>query len=396
MELIFLLVIMNSRMCYASGFNLSDKRPTWKRSFIQIPVLSKIQKSKWLPSPVFAKAPETGLALGLGLFYSPQWNKDTSLRRSGLSWVAAVTQQKQYIFSSAGNISSLNDQFMASWNLGARKYFDRYYGIGNENSVNTYTNFRFNLLSLQASGLLRISKSSHFIGPQIRWQTMNEIKWDITPNQMPPGGYGYHTAGFGFRWVLDRRNELINPTQGSYIEFGYRIHPRFRLVPSKDFLEAVALNRIPKDTLPNPSYQQWVFDYRAYIPLFRSVNSPILASRCIVNFSGPGTPFREIPSLGGSATMRGLFLGSYRDYMVASLENEIRYPINSFIGINLYTGLGHTGFQNPRPFQKAPLFSSGFGLRLTPNPRNRTLLRLDWAYASDGQKGFYIELNENF
>jgi len=272
------------------------------------------------------------------------------------------------------------------WNLGWRNFFDRYYGLGPNLDPADYIQYRFETINLHATLLSRFRNTSHFLGPVLRYNTMYRVKWNEDPSTLqwkrPPGFEGHATIGIGGRWVHDTRPQLVNPRQGHWWELACRFHPD-----------------LPHQ---NPGYSQWNLDLRQYIPIrYRSASrgpadDVLWAYRLFLHGAGQGVSFREMPALGGDNLLRGYFRGYARSLNLWAVENELRGMWGARLGWNLYQGAGQSGETWKSTITRSPLQSWGFGIRLLPNPRAGTLLRMDYARTANGQVGVYFAVNEAF
>ena len=348
--------------------------------------LVNLPNSKVLPSPALGRSPETGILAGIGIFYATQLNQDPFARKSQISFAGAYTQRKQWILSQSGLLSTGNDRHIIQWNLGWRNFFDRYYGLETEVAPEQFIPYRYETLNLQATLLTRIEQSSHFVGPVLRLNSMYDVDWKADPEsrhwQRPPGYQGHSTVGLGARWVHDTRLQLINPRQGHWYEFAYRMHPRWSSL--------------------NPAYSQWNLDLRGYQPLRHRakpkglLDDIVWAHRFFLHSAGQGVSFREMPALGGNTLLRGYFSGYARGLQLWAIENELRGMLGKRLGWNLYWGAGQSANTWKSTIDRMPRQSLGGGLRIIPNPSAGTLLRMDFARTIDGQVGVYFEVNEAF
>lgn len=364
--------------------------------------MNSLKNSPVLPSPVMGRSPETGFLVGMGLFFGPGKNQGTDGGR-GSQWniAGAYTTKKQWIFSHSGTYSTPEDRSLWQWNLGWRRFWDRFYGIGPGINADVWTPYRFHTANFQITYNRRLGLGRHFVGPVLRFNTMNQVRWDgPLPDSLVskvPGYWGHRTLGLGGRWVYDTRRHVINPRNGLFFEGSIRWHPA---MPKALSPEAEAWRQrqfVPDDSVFNPSYWFWNLDLRGYQPLHNIKHfDAVWAWRLVMQSAGNGVAFREMPGLGGDNLLRGHFRGSYRDRCLWGVENEWRGQWGSHVGWNLYNGWGMVGPSWSAMSRYQPRLSYGAGLRWTPNPSARTLLRIDWARTIDGHSGIYFEVNEAF
>ncbi len=361
-----------------------------------------LRNSPVLPSPVMGRSPETGFLVGMGLFFGPGHNNEKNKGR-GSQWsiAGAYTAKKQWILSHSGTYATPNDRSLWQWNLGWRRFWDRFYGTGPGIDPLEWTPYRFHTANFQMTYNRRLGSGRHFVGPVLRFNTMDQVRWDVPrpDNQVSkvPGYWGHRTLGLGMRWIYDTRPHVINARRGVFFEGSIRWHAALgrTLTPEAEAWKQRML--IPNDSIFNPSYLFWNLDLRGYQPLrTRSSLDAVWAWRLVMQSAGSGVSFREMPALGGDNLLRGHFRGAYRDLCLWGVENEWRGQWGGHFGWNLYNGWGMVGPSWSAMSRNQPRWSYGAGLRWTPNPKARTLLRIDWARTIDGQSGLYFEVNEAF
>src|SRR5690606_27082389 len=113
---------------------------------------------------------------------------------------------------------------------------------------------------------------------------------------------------------------------------------------------------------------------------------------------GQQAPFYVYRDMGGDMSMRGYYLGRYKDKNYATAQTELRYRVMPRFGVVAFGGLGST-FSKQHTFRTAPTY--GAGLRYFFSLEHRSTVRFDYALGEkrpgeQRQSGFYISLSEAF
>jgi outer membrane protein assembly factor BamA len=193
----------------------------------------------------------------------------------------------------------------------------------------------------------------------------------------------YVLSGISANFLLDTRDNQINPYRGLYANVNYRINP------------TILGSTQNSSTL-------WL-EFRTYLRL--SKNTP----RHLIGFWGFGDftvtgklPYLTVPYLGEdqrARSGRGYTNGRYRGEHLVYAEVEYRFPIwpcSNIIGGVLFANAVTTSnaarnvalFQYVRP-------AVGFGIRIMVNKYFRTNINLDYAIGKESS-GFYFSGQETF
>jgi outer membrane protein insertion porin family len=184
----------------------------------------------------------------------------------------------------------------------------------------------------------------------------------------------------------DRRNNFIDPTQGSLLKVGID-----QSIPIGN--ANIAMTKV------RGSFTQ-------YIPV-KLVDFTPGSQAFLFNVQG-GTIFGDLPpyeafAVGGSSSVRGYEegdVGSGRSYVQASVE--YRFPIISFLGLGVFAdygtdlGTGSSVTGNPAGVRSKPGngFGYGAGVRILQSPIGP--LRLDYGLNNIGETRIQFGLGERF
>ena len=170
---------------------------------------------------------------------------------------------------------------------------------------------------------------------------------------------------FGFALLKDTRNNQLNAVTGLYFKF--------------------LVQKYHGKTL---NYSKVLLDGRKY---FHWGNTVLALKNKFVYSNGPVLD----PALfGGDETARGFYLGRYRPQYFNTFQAENRFVIYRRWGLAIFGGLSYLNYNN----LKSPLVlvNGGAGLRFIMDRKEKINLRLDLAFGSHKNNGFYIAFGESF
>jgi len=325
--------------------------------------------------PVVFYTPETKWALGVGGLYYFRLTRDKTVRRpSNISFNGAYTQRKQTDLN-------INPDFYLKSGVHLQVKFqysdfpDQFYGIGNGTSEEMEEPFtsRFWKMSLEA---LKAVRGPLNVGFQYFFDEtkLKEVKaGGMLASGGIPGSMGGTVSGFGYFMTYDSRDSIFYPTAGSFHQFS-----------------AMAFGRaLGSDFTFNRLY----FEFRRYVRL-SFAHCLAFQTRFLLQTGDP--PFWRMGLLGGPESMRGYYLGRYRDNNMLVLQAEYRWvPVFWRLGLAVFAGLGDVA-ASPGRFDLGRLeYSYGLGLRFVIDPKQRINLRLDYGIGK-GTSGFYFTATEAF
>jgi outer membrane protein assembly factor BamA len=364
--------------------------------------------------PAISYSPETNLTLGaIGIAYFDLGKGHKSTPISNTEFIAVYTLNKQIIVETRWECFSQRSLWRSRGEAFFNRYPDRNYGMGNsagalvvevtgEGVRDTFNYLNFNSDRIKFSPvLLRQIKPNLFFGLQYDMEYLYRMK--VIPNQyyflnrdsvyiqrLPIDGF---RSGMGFQLLFDNRDFLLNPLEGSFIEF----------------------NNINYGKLLGSDYRFSIFslDARHYI---NTLKNQTLALRAFVSaeLTNDEIPMRALSRVGGHKFIRGYFQGTYQDYHMVAFEAEYRLPFwregTDAKLWQVWKRLGLVGFLSGAQVFHEPTdlhlnqfnYAVGGGVRILFNPRSRVNLRIDYAIGltkgSDEkrQSGLYFYLGEAF
>jgi outer membrane protein assembly factor BamA len=141
------------------------------------------------------------------------------------------------------------------------------------------------------------------------------------------------------------------------------------------------------------AFNRFSLDLRKYI---RFSYSRCLALQTTFLFQSGDPPFWRMGLLGGSAEMRGYYLGRYRDRNMINLQAEYRWvPVLWRLGLVAFAGLGDVASTLGGFDLGSFKLAYGLGLRFVFDPKQRLHLRLDFGFGK-GTSGVYFTAGEAF
>lgn len=333
------------------------------------------KRSGWLALPILFYTPETKLALGAGAMY--YWRpKDVSIdsRPSNVSATGMYTQLKQWDFVIAPDLFFKNEEYRVEGLLNARKFVDKFYGIGNDNPVENEENYTTRSFMYYVRFQKRVFSDLH-LAFQHEYQYNNVVESDeggqLESGEIP-GSEPSRISGFSLILNWDSRDNLFAPYRGIWWEVSAAI---FRKGIGSDY-----------------SFERYNLNLRSYIPTFPR---QVLALQLYGNFINGDAPFQILPFLGGLNFMRGYYQGRFRDKHAIILQSEYRLPVWWRFGAVVFASAGDVVPKLDR-FKLSNLkITYGVGLRIAIDPKERLNLRLDLAWADDSS-GFYFTVIEAF
>lgn len=340
------------------------------------------RKKSFVVLPVFASAPETGIEAGItGLF---SFYSDTIDRKTRVSTVfayASATTRGQERFSLSTNYWTPQNKLYYTASIGYQNFPFTFYGVGNDTRLAdadhiSEKRFKLNFTSQKLLG-------DHFYAGYVAG-AFSYVYSDQSPGGIlstglqvedKTGGTGIF-AGPGFTY--DTRNNNTYTTKGLIISTYFNL---------------------THGLLANNSYTGGFFNIE-YAQFFSLTRQLVIGTDLQEqSLTGGRSPFYLMPQLGNDEMMRGYYSGRYRDRNLLAGQTELRYRINSRLGVAGFVGAGevfHSQFSFPglKP-------DYGGGLRYFFDVDKGLSIRLDYGI---GQKpagepretGFYVSLGQSF
>lgn len=331
--------------------------------------MDSTKKMRVTPLPSVFYTPETSWGFGATIlgFYKP---KDTTTRKSNAQVFLDFTLMRQASFQSDFNVFTKGNRFYIKGSHDLSKFPEFYYGIGNEN--NRYDHCLVKLAYFDAKlALYNQIKPDLYIGTIFHHQNLVSVNKPIDHNGVSLGEMGYNSTGTGLGLLMDKRNNLLNPSKGYYLETKF----------SKYF----------DGSHETGGFNNHVLDARYY----NTFNKLILNTNLYTVHNKGTVPFRMMPFLGGPRFMRGYYAGRFRDNNLTFLQAEVRRKLFWRIGIAAFSGMGQV-YSDINQFSPDRFhFNYGGGLRFQLNKNSPANIRLDYGKTRDSH-GFYIVFGECF
>ena len=325
--------------------------------------------------PVIYYTPETKLAFGAGGLYYFRLTEDKTVDRpSNIGFIAVYTQRKQLSFELNPDFY-LGKGYHIQTTLQYSAFPDYFYGIGNSTAEEMKEPFtsRFWKLSVEALKQVYRSLNLGFVYFFDQTQLTDVEEAPLLAAGDIPGSAGGTASGLGYFMTYDSRNSIFFPTKGSFHQFSAASSGR---AVGSDF-----------------TFNRYNLELRKYLALS---TAHTLAFQTRLLFQTGAPPFWRLGLLGGEESMRGYYLGRYRDKNMMAFQVEYRWvPVFWRLGLAAFAGVGdvadRVGRFDPGNFK----YSYGLGLRFVFDPKQRLHLRLDFGFGK-GTSGVYFTAGEAF
>ncbi|MDX2001027.1 MAG: BamA/TamA family outer membrane protein [Chitinophagales bacterium] len=333
-----------------------------------------IGKARLLPIPAIGYNPETSFSFGLSAQTLFRF-RDSSANLSQAGITVIYTLKRQFVFEPRWRLYLGKDKFRVSGDLVFQRYPDSFFGIGNETKSEDKQRYSAKYFMFKNRFSVRVAKSL-FVGFQVRTEYMYDLR-SLEEGRFFASdvnrGFSYFATGVGALLEYDTRDNVLYPFKGSNIMFSNYCYTSY--------------------LGGNQNHWNFVIDARQFVNPFRS---HVLAFQAYAEFNTGSPPFKMLAELGGSRLLRGNFKGRYRDRHFLMAQVEYRFPIWwRFIGV-AFVGTGDVADKLEKLSIGDLKLSAGGGLRITLDAKERINLRFDYAFGSNGARGFYFGLTEAF
>ncbi len=331
--------------------------------------IKALKKLHLLVLPAFSYSPETRFVFGAGGFAVFRMGNDVKYTSpSQVTAAIAYTQNKQQIYTTTFQLYTNKNIYNIYGEAGYYKYNYNYYGIGaNEVPKEQYS---ANYPRIKIT-MLRKWTPNYYAG--IRYQFENYQMESTAPSGqlalgLVPGSKGSTTSGAGIVQIYDKRDTLLYPTKGFWMELA--------LIYNTTGLGSTHY------------YGQFSYDLTYYKRVYKNI---IWASELYTKYIDGNAPFDQYAFLGGNKKLRGYYEGRYRDKHLLLFQTEFRSPLYKALGFAVFGGAGFIGGDGEYVRFNLHKFSYGAGLRYTLNKNDHYNLRIDYALnPSTGITGGFI------
>jgi hypothetical protein len=325
-----------------------------------------------------------GVISGNAAFYIGSHNHEKENISTVVSSLA-YTSKSQTIFPIASSLWSRSNKYniLTDWRF--LKYPSETYGLGGHTQLDSGYTLDYTYIKLHQAVLRKISNDLYAgIGYDF------DYFWDIVEVNPPAGKqtdfekYGFSrtekASGISLDIKYDSRKNSINPQKGIYANILYQ--PKFTFMGS------------------DANWQSLLLEFRTYIK-FPSKSQNILAFWSYNWFTVQGRPpYLLLPSTAWDEyanTGRGYIQGRFRSLNMIDQEAEYRFLISRnglFGGVAFVDAETFSDFMTGRYEVISP--GAGLGIRMKLNKFSRTNIALDYAWGTQGSRGFFVNLGEVF
>ncbi|MDX1585588.1 MAG: BamA/TamA family outer membrane protein [Balneolaceae bacterium] len=329
--------------------------------------------------PAISSSPETSLLFGgVGIRQFKWGNSKEDTRFSTVLLSAIYTLNNQVSVGVQPSLFSAHENWILEGIYSYSYFPESFWGIGRNTPDEDEMKVISSQIYLQQS-VLRKVYGNLFLGPQFRWNSSYDIRFDDIEGQrvaspLITGAEGFKSFGLGAIARWDDRNRSASPTKGTLLQLSVMTHPYF-LSTGK-------------------SYTSYIADGRKYVDLSNNGKS-VLAFQGLTQLRTGRPPFTDLAMLGGESIMRGYYAGRYRDHNAAQIQTEFRQYLLGRIGFTVFAAAGQVWHSFDKMNLDRALLSGGGGLRFNLSRQDPINIRMDMAF---GRKvsGFYVTLGEAF
>ncbi|MDF7799133.1 BamA/TamA family outer membrane protein [Pontiellaceae bacterium B1224] len=164
--------------------------------------------------------------------------------------------------------------------------------------------------------------------------------------------------------------------------------------PSAGHQSELSWTDVPESWGSTTSYYITEGFYNQYMSF---VEKQVLALRAYGRFTPSETPYSGLSTLGRFGDLRGYTAGKYVAENLIALQAEYRVRFTEKIGGVVFAGASELydgSFKNTTSDTFYP--SGGLGLRYMLNVENKMNFRLDYAWGTGDESGFYMSVGEAF
>jgi hypothetical protein len=338
--------------------------------------------------PVVSVAPAIGYTLltklAIVLSGNIAFRTDSTARVSTIVGSTAFTQNKQFTFPILSNIWTKNNKYNLVGDYRYFKYPQDTYGLGSNSNINHEDPMDYQYIRFYET-VMRHIKGNFYLGAGYIFDDHFDITYEGNSFTRPAFTfYGRPrrsiASGYTVNALYDSRDNAINASKGSFINFIFRTSNR---------------------TLGSTSeWQSMILDVRKYFRFPESSHN-VLAIWSYDWLIIDGKPsYLDLPSTqwdSYQATGRGYIQGRFRGAQMIYFESEYRYRItaNGLIGGVIFGNLQSFSAQQGTGLQRIqPAF--GPGLRFKLNKRSNTNIACDYGFGMQGSRGLFIDVGEAF
>lgn len=340
------------------------------------------RKSSFMALPAASYAPETGFEYGVAATYNFYIDKnDIKSKTSSLNLIATLTTEKQRKINITSDLWTKNNEYHIITDIRLRKWPFNFYGIGNDTWQIDEDYLDQTLYRIKVDIEKKINPK-FYAGLNINYDNykFSDIEsGGVFDKADIHGKSGGQFLALGISTLYDSRDRTTYSSKGFYGRAKYAYAPNF--FGKENFIGSQA-----------------ELDLRGFLPLHQKLIVAIQGIYRGTFGSNNPIPFYVKRDLGGDMTMRGYYLGRYKDNNYISAQAELRYRFHPRFAAVGFTGTGST-FSKAQSPRLVP--SYGLGGRYFFSLEHRSSIRIDYAFGEKRpgekrQSGFYLSLSEAF
>ena len=374
--LVFSSVLMNAQNKFSTD-SISHK--VIENVYVEEPSTVKndsVKRSTFNAYPYVFYTPESQFAGGAGGIYIFYTGKEPKLKPSKIGFGGYYSTNNQYKISMNPVLYFFENKLFIEIPTNYGYFINKYWGIGD--SVEDYDNAAYAVNTFSSTLTVQVpprvfSADRTGIIFDYNYAEIDDKKGnELLEDDTLPGYNGGNLFGIGTDLVWDSRDNIFFPNSGSYQYFKFIVYP---------------------GGLSDYTFAKLQLDVKAFKAISKN---HVFAFQFFLESAMGDTPFYMLPSLGGSARMRGFFNGRYRDNFYGMSQLEYRQYFWKRLGFVAFGGLGNVA-DNILDYDFGNLkFSYGAGLRFLFNKKQNVNLRMDIGFGSDGSRGIYFGIQEAF
>ncbi len=323
---------------------------------------------KFFPVPIASYSEETNLLIGLSkynAFTIKNGNKqDTITQPSSASALAYYTLNTQHKFVLEANLMMYQNK--AVWKtLAVHTYYPlQYYGVGNDTELENKRTLNSSDFQFSTHYLFKTWKN-WYVGPAYDFYYYYDVELGEGFEYYPTDSFDLENnigrqSGLGINISMEGRDNRLNAKHGWFVDATYQIY----------------------DEALGSEYNFKIFnaDVRYY---FTPLKNLTVATQVRTQSKSGYIPVQSLSLLGGDYSMRGTYLGRYRDKNLIDSQVELRFPIFWIFGGTVFGGLGQVAPSYDEMALDAFHYTYGLGLRLKVDSVHDINLRFDYGLSND-------------
>lgn len=328
--------------------------------------------------PLCYYTPDTRFALGAaGVYYFRAKSTREDVPEPRLSYVQLLgdyTQNRQLDIWGLWSVFTRNEDYLLRGELRYRNFPDRFYGVGNRTTEEMMERYYYDLFSIKALFMRRLSKYL-FAGFDYNFRREYNFSYSddkVLANGGVTGAAGGLGSAFGAVVTYDSRDNVVNAFKGHFFEFSsYFYNQNFG--GSFNFVSLNTVYNVYKELQPGL--------------IWASI------AKLVMNYGE--VPFLDMAKAGGDDMLRGYAANRFRDHHFFGAQTELRKSVYKRFGVVGFVGVGDV-FRTMDDVGLATLkYSIGTGLRYALNKSERLNVRLDYGWGR-GNSSFYFSVAEAF